>query len=1811
MSGCREQAPAPGSRLPQSLPPFSALPNGNSIPLRGQGLWTTSGEEDAHVVENLPRLSAFHSRTASPAKPNGRKTALESSGVVCTGPGLQLSSTAPFSNTVRVSLPPPGSSGQGTLLQMPSPSTFEDPATWRHEYALLQARFQRPSDSVSMYYDYAALLNSRATMRHACVARPLPDLESVQEALRYRFRARAPVTLYDVYEQQCAADGCCAAEWGDDTVSVTAASDATCGVRGAHRERRDDVLLPPSTLWYVSCSSYENEVVVCNTLTGQRVLRILDPRMKVAVTALQHAPFRGFIESQQLHVLPVREPHDVLRLKASQLILTDYVWLGFQDGTIRIVPANHHHVRACGASSSFFKTPSAALVYELPRYQGGAIVSIVSSPCHDAACESANSMKWGLSNRVSDAVRCMTAAYSGGPDSASTAAKVEEKPVDASSREHLSLVCTAARDGSIVIWDVCQVYKAVAKAQRVWREHNEGAQGHSLAGLPSVAVTAPFGTFSSYNTTATLSGITGMSNDIITFDCTSPAPGLQNMQVRSTCTTLEVKPLVKLSGGFAGLTALRWVSSLIVTGGCDAPARRNAQIATRDPLTVPIAIKEVPQIALTQVQTRFDKREEQRAELELTEEEMQGVEQELGNMMPPLAIEPAQSLRVHLLVAADCMGTLHFWNLDEELHRRGETKKTSLGWPASFGALYYSSLRSASSRSEGLVGASHGSAASQPTSAAVGASPERTSAPKSRIRARKLDRDPKSRRACRGLGLAEAREKRARLSEMSSNTMGPGQRCDSEAGKGQKSLQRTSIARNSTEERDLSHAVQGRRHETASGRENGRVSGCHATMPSLSLPRKTLTASSATAAPLTALRNAPLLHRLSSIAKGAVPSSGPVKTKKVKKVRKSLQAPAVTTSRSPMQSTSPSRGSAQRPKTSPGRSSGLDHHAQPQSSRQSRENVQRGTSVTRRSGCGPASAVQDMLIPTQAAKFQIRLGQGTAAAITDVVIDLPPCIHTTLRRISKPIHRVASWQRRPTEEEMDARVLENQFEELTEEKALFFAFQQFDMYVGVDGVMSVVRCQPEWLLPDEDGRVLFRQRNDDGGGTSAGHVGQKWMAEVAMPDRVSMGAFDLHMRKRLLETHAQPIAQLFLDTWQDRVWVAREDGYASIFSTRDNTVISRMAHPSADTLLPPPPAQDWAKLQDPDLMRSRRCGPRVTTSVGMECHRECRDFPPAHLTQVLPIAVRPQRALLLCYSTWSDTRETPSDYFAASDMAGSLRRSCQRTLSLNKSLATRERHALTPFKSQFSSSCASDTGVSNSGASSSHRAGGLAGLICVDGRSDMKSLAKTRESRQWVWMRQLQLCRTQSSAVCQMQRRRYYALCEGVGRSVAHVIQEIGHYASLSRLRMYFHLWKDHRTLFQHTHSMRQQRAARMERERAFARQWEAARIAHLRAVYYVQWQRFRAVGRCRRQEEALARFARAAVSAPRSAPSNPHTFSRGLLPTVTMMEHLHCLSALRQYWRTWQAWSTARCLQQHPPKPSRANHQSPLSLWRTRSLTSLAPAMATPPRRPRPGHHTCVDDVGAESATTPYHPINSCGSYLCTAPLSPPRESIHKSIAPRGSAAVRQSSDMRSTADAASTSPPPALELFFAELLRARVYVFHFSDARSSATSVLDESWTVIIENAKSGPDCDDDDDRQFSVFRFALLPLLQGLISTADDVLPNLFNDSVAEEVMSMLIGIALAMDCVTANAVCTWRTLPEAASLVGGWTAVSGGDPPCSTFDASLMVLRSYAIRAFKSDREAADVLRGLAKNKKVLAQFLDFAMERAVARRVEGI
>ncbi|RNC30312.1 hypothetical protein TcCL_Unassigned07174, partial [Trypanosoma cruzi] len=193
--------------------------------------------------------------------------------------------------------------------------------------------------------------------RLVCYVRTLPRLNDVKSALR---------RLNTLHEQ-----GHSYVRRADDPVSPNRQYD---GETQGHR-------VPRPTIWKVE-NSVEGGITVIDALSGAKLMCILEPKQGVMVASMLHAPFRGFI-NRRLEVIPIENPQDILLVRESSLINTDYVWVGFMDGSIRLFPADSRWVREQDRSVLLARGQLADLVYELPRQHKGAVIAITRSPCHD------------------------------------------------------------------------------------------------------------------------------------------------------------------------------------------------------------------------------------------------------------------------------------------------------------------------------------------------------------------------------------------------------------------------------------------------------------------------------------------------------------------------------------------------------------------------------------------------------------------------------------------------------------------------------------------------------------------------------------------------------------------------------------------------------------------------------------------------------------------------------------------------------------------------------------------------------------------------------------------------------------------------------------------------------------------------------------------------------------------------------------------------------------------------------------------------------------------------------------------------------------------------------------------------------------------------------------------------------------------------------------------------------------------------------------------------------------------------------------
>lgn len=1017
---------------------------------------------------------------------------------------------------------------------------FYDPATWHKEYQLLTRNVLQKDNYVNVYLNSRAV-QLRGKIKMACCVRKKPRLAALKQAVKHNF-ANSSYELWDTPRQS--------------------------GTQKRDRKRLD-VDVPHPTLWAVN-SVRDSEIFVFDVLTGAPIIAYKDCKLNVGITALSHAPFMGFID-KQLHVVPVGHPLDLLALKESQLIETDYVWIGFADGSVRLFPAHNRYFMEKEGSdtvSTVSKHEPANIVFEIPKYHAGAIIGISRSP----SLEDHEAVEWPNVTRLSNAmsrIRAASAAAAG----------------DAATREHLSLVCTASVDSVVVVWDIKKIYQTLQE----FREAQKKERRKSC-----------------------ISSSTLYAHDVVTVECISKGKGV-GRKTKLMCLLVKCRPLLRLKGGVTGLTCLRWISSLITSEGYKR--EREPDQLTRDPVehSAPESVKSRREV---QVATRFERREEQRRALDLSEEEMCDVEKELRIMMPPLALEKPQSLRVNLLFGGDNVGTVHMWNLDEELARHPteevqsisglqaqvvhDVTKQPISSTVQTAAVHstggFKSLHKADASPSGYVSPSppaahkgHGPARSDP----IHIPPVNLS----RIEYRSAKSSP--------------RQATPRLSKL--ELLAAGRKGD---------VPRKVHVVGTTPRQKVSHR---RRTDAYAPRGTNEVSS--SPRPRVEQAPTTARRGAASAAKWVSEAKTPLktphqTHssdklKLSVTKTPGRPSTGrfssedcspsPRKIPDTAESATTLTAlcrpttsrrePTVTTTRSSMPIVaSPSKQNVPKPSVTPKASRSRAHPG--------------GTTSS------PASTANELLSRTSKCRIEFTGG----VAVTGMDTQLPPKIVVTMRRLPDPVERERSLLEDLIPEEVEKRVLENSFDELTEEKALFFVFQRLQLYLSVEGAILNFRFEPKWTAKDIDGRTLFQKRD-----YSVVKKHAKHDEEVPLSSSLVLPSFTLQIKKLVLDAHSQPVCSLLLDRQRQLLWAGRNDGLLSLFSTESKFIVSRVPHPSATQALGPPDPAEWTAqlqqyLQDSNFMRSTR---------RLQRHKESADYASARFSGFVPFCRTVQQCFVL------------------------------------------------------------------------------------------------------------------------------------------------------------------------------------------------------------------------------------------------------------------------------------------------------------------------------------------------------------------------------------------------------------------------------------------------------------------------------------------------------------------------------------------------------------------------------------------------------
>lgn len=397
----------------------------------------------------------------------------------------------------------------------------------------------------------------------------------------------------------------------------------------------------PSFVWTVEPSG---AITIRDMETGVPMQTILRAKGNVMPSCLRHIPYYGaFVRGERLPRAPVHFDASSARQAVLQTIVstydedfipTDFVWIGFQDGSIRLIVATGNTLRSPQEGEHF-------LVSELPKHHAAEVVSVELSPYHPA--KSSAMIDPALDRGLGDTLDLL----------ASSTTTPEDR--------YIGYVCTASADSCIVVWDLLAVYADVDGKKEAHRRLN--LQNKFAASYGPKASRGPSYVDGMKQGTETTAIFTHQMSDS------------ESLTLTSHCISLAVRPVFKLKGSINGLRQLRWVSTIITT-----EKNKKASVKSSRKLFHPHSSMDDddgrPQKPLIQTQTRAEARESNRNSLGLSEEEMENAEAARNDLehFDDTEEEPLQTRCVHLLTAGDARGFVLMWNLNEELNRNAASE---------------------------------------------------------------------------------------------------------------------------------------------------------------------------------------------------------------------------------------------------------------------------------------------------------------------------------------------------------------------------------------------------------------------------------------------------------------------------------------------------------------------------------------------------------------------------------------------------------------------------------------------------------------------------------------------------------------------------------------------------------------------------------------------------------------------------------------------------------------------------------------------------------------------------------------------------------------------------------------------------------------------------------------------------------------------------------------------------------------------------------------------------------------------------------
>lgn len=293
-------------------------------------------------------------------------------------------------------------------------------------------------------------------------------------------------------------------------------------------------------------------------------------------------------------------------------------------------------------------------------------------------------------------------------------------------------------------------------------------------------------------------------------------------------------------------------------------------------------------------------------------------------------------------------------------------------------------------------------------------------------------------------------------------------------------------------------------------------------------------------------------------------------------------------------------------------------------------------------------------------------------SISGLELSLPPVIRITLRR-AEPINVVGLTKRG----EAHGLPLADEFMPLTDSVALFHAYENLEFFVAVDGSVQFLSCHPTQMNRESEEQLYSLL-----GGHSPNRIETRRGLDDEVVGSLDFRTFSVYFSKRVLDYYPQPVTSMRLDRQRKELWVARNDGVVSCFSTKTLKALFRIPHPHADATVGPPTSEECdAYLADYHNLAGLPSQLRV--------HPIASAYPKSHIACMLPVHTTVSDRLLVLHGDAVNRTATVAE---ATPVASAARVNAT-FAELGRRLRTTYEFRVRRFDERVSARCAADAAV--------------------------------------------------------------------------------------------------------------------------------------------------------------------------------------------------------------------------------------------------------------------------------------------------------------------------------------------------------------------------------------------------------------------------------------------------------------------------------------------------------------------------------------